>query len=200
MVFNPKVSQLLGTTRIVAPEDVPSLKDLASRIEQAKTGIIEQAATSEERIQQQMTAGYTEGYEDGLSNAMNDAMNVLVNLKHRLTIEHDQICNVVTDAIGKLLDEPPAQVVTPQLVQAAVNQVADSTTSLTVEVCPELVDTVKKQLGDLEDTHVVHVEPDPAMEPTDCRIRTAVGIIEAGLDTQLHALTQALKATVSETT
>ena len=187
------MGKLIQGHRILSADEFRAISELKARLDESERWRIQQdnAATAAcESVKEQAKA---EGYAEGLKKLYTETKAISETLKQRVATEHDLLCQLVTDSVAKILGNLSPEVLTPKIVQAAVTQVAESTTRCTVWINPAVADAVREQLNNADWDLSLHVETSNEIDPTDCQIQTPLGVIDAGLHTQLETLSTALR-------
>ncbi|MGI9232106.1 MAG: FliH/SctL family protein [Woeseiaceae bacterium] len=137
------------------------------------------------------------GYEQGLRDMTAKFDATLRELRRYRNDRDAWLQAYVLAVLRKVLgDSDPASLV-PAIVQQAIDQCDHGLETLTVHVHPDVVAAVKSRLtstsaNSRENGLRVGVEADVRLDQMACEINTPFGIVDAGLETQLNALEQAL--------
>ncbi|MGV2292966.1 type III secretion system stator protein SctL [Trinickia sp. YCB016] len=172
----------------------------------------EQAAQIVEAAQQEYDAARESGYRDGCDRALSDWMERLAdvaNAQNQLQVRmRERLAGIVSSAVEQIVrvERPEALF---ERALATVDRIVDGATYLRVAVHPDDYDEAKaafdrlavrwRELGQRIPLSVV---ADKRLDPGSCFCESDFGTIDAGLDTQLRAMknavSRALKRSVEE--
>lgn len=187
------IAQLLQGQRILTAAEFKDVSDLQARLKKSEHWRSQKDQAKESECEAAYQKAKDLGYQDGLKDLYEQIKEVSENLKRRTETDHELLCQLISDAVEKLLGALPPRIITPHLIKTALAQVAETTTRCTVWVHPEVAEAVTKQLKQLDWEVAIHVETSTELALNGCQIQTPLGIIDAGLSTQLKALSLALK-------
>ena len=153
-------------------------------------------------------AGYRDGMAQGLADWLQQVANVS-NDAHRLQRQlSKRMAEIVMLAVEQIVGGQGAQALFAQAL-GAVDRIVEGSTYLRVSVHPGDLDAARAAFGDLERRWrelgrpvALSVLGDKRLAPGSCTCESDVGIVDAGLSTQLGtlraAVERALRASVDE--
>ncbi|MCC9620366.1 HrpE/YscL family type III secretion apparatus protein [Thalassospira sp. MA62] len=172
-------------------------------IAQAKD-IIAQAQHEADQIRQDAKDAFEaekkRGYEAGLAEArLEEAERMLDNVSRTVNyfekVEHD-VVGLVTTAVTKVIGELDSQDRIYRIVRNGLAAVRTQN-QVTVRLNPNDADGVKARINDLLGAYpaisYLTVEPDVRLSPGACILETDIGSVEAGIETQLAAISNAFE-------
>ena len=168
----PMVLRLAGmnATRVIPAGLVSELEQVATTtLSAAERGFVHGHIEAVEKLR---------AYFDGLE-AARESMN-------------QDLVNLVSEAVEKIVRGLPQDVVTRGLIETALDEAQDALGRLVLRVHPVRGDEAERWLREqsaIEDgSRRVIVEVDATMGMDECVLETPAGRIDAGLQTQLEAL------------
>lgn len=147
-----------------------------------------------------------EGYEDGvMEGRMEQAEKMMETAMQAVEyIEHieETLVRVVTSAVRKIIGELDERERIVRVVRTALVSVR-SRQKVLIRVCPADEPAVREALAAMiasapGGVSFLDVSADPRMKPGDCILESELGVVDAGLETQLRALENALAGKIRE--
>lgn len=183
-------------TRLLPAENI--LSEAQSRSEK----IISKAEEKAKKITKEAEITYTvekqKGYQEGLEKAKQE-MAVEISATSLKTAQYyhvieKKIAALVMDTVRKVIDTTDNSELIIGLLKKAL-LILKSQKQITVKVASDQVDFVNKRLDELMNIYphidTIEVKGDNRMPPTDLIIESEIGIVNAGIETQLTAIEQA---------
>ena len=177
---------------VLRREDVAVVRDalaLARTLDRHRRAAEREWAAERARAEQD---GYRDGHRQGLTEARAEHAERIAaherRTAERLDSLRDAVADVAVQVVRRIADEvgPPETVAA--LARRAVRDLLPGH-QIAVHVHPDCRGAVTARLTPLDPG--LEVVPDPDLAPTDCRIVSPDGRIDAGLETQLAALERA---------
>jgi type III secretion protein L len=140
--------------------------------------------------------GFAEGLREGRAeHAENMMETVLKSIEYIEGLEKG-IVSLVSDALRKILGELPPEERIVGVVRQALNLVRGQK-KVVLSVPPEDEPLAQGKLKEILSRHpsidFVDVRADGRLAPGACLLQSEMGVIDAGLETQIQAITNALK-------
>lgn len=116
-------------------------------------------------------------------------------------VVEQQLCDVVLQSVRRILSEYDDVALTLQVVREALSLVSNQK-QVTLRVAPEQVADIREQIAkvhkDFPEISYIEVSADARLDAGGGILETEVGVIDASIDGQLSALTEALEASQTE--
>ena len=161
------------------------LSEAGQHIEQVEADCLDEMEVLQQRCRDT-------GLQQGMQAASSRTLKLISALERRYNDQREHLIELVMAAVTKIVANLPVGLVTSGLIEQALDELNDSQVQVTVVVNPSVANTVNEQLTVAQASRVLNVETDDSLDPTDCRLQTVYGAIEAGLDTQLAAIAEAM--------
>ncbi|MEM8948507.1 MAG: type III secretion system stator protein SctL [Pseudomonadota bacterium] len=161
------------------------------------------AATSEaERLKAEAVAAFDEakksGFEEGRTAGAESAARLLAETALRadrhLADADRQIVDLAMAVVRQVMGEFDVRQLTRNAVRHALSKQRQSQ-HLTLHVAPDMVEILRTDIDAQfapEVRHLITVEPDPRLDPGQCRLASEIGFVDLGVDAQLKAIHQGL--------
>lgn len=193
---NPPLA-LAPDTRLLKRADYQTFVMADQILSAARREAEEQRAEAEREQARRHQAGYEHGLEQArLEMATRMLETVEYTVDYLSEVEH-KFVDLVMAAVRKILGEFEETELTRRVVRQAL-QVVRNQPQATIRVCPAQADRLHQRLHEIlagyNSLGMVEVVPDPRLEQGDCILETEIGVVDAGLETQLEALERALRA------
>jgi type III secretion protein L len=185
------VATALHGVRVLTPSAVAELPRLADEVAAARQRIACAEAESLALLGSVHDAAQQLGYRDGHARAIADLARFNADLRALASDHAAALHQMLLRALRRLLGELPPDLLLAQLAEQALLAARDETTQVLVHVHPQHCAAVSERLR----AHAglqIDVRADARLGPSDCRIDTGFGSIDASLPTQLAALEAAL--------
>ncbi|MGI9506682.1 MAG: type III secretion system stator protein SctL [Geminicoccaceae bacterium] len=138
--------------------------------------------------------GFEEGRKDGAEAAARLLAETAGRADRQLREADRQIIDLALAVLRRVLgDLDIGKLLTRAVQQALISERRDR--QLTLHVAPDMVDRLRADLDGIVDPdmrHLITVEPDAKLLPGDCRLASAIGFVDLGIEAQLTALHQGL--------
>jgi len=171
---------------------------LAAAHERADAIRVEAEAAYEERKREGYEDGLMEGRMEQAEKMMETAMQAVEYLEH---IE-ESLVGVVMSALRKIIGELDDRERIVRVVRSALVSVRSQQRVL-IRVCPSDEPAVREALAAMISSapggvSFLDVSADPRMKPGDCILESELGVVDAGLETQIRAIENALAGRIKE--
>lgn len=170
---------------------------LLRRAEEEAAAIREEArlAYEAERIR-----GYEDGMRDGkmeMAERMLDSMVESVNYLESMEVSS---VDLVMSALGKLLEEIPERQRVVNMVKKALSYVRNQK-KVVLRVCPQDAELVRQSMAEVlrssPSVGMIDVFPDNRLTAGACVLESELGLIDAGLETQMGNIRRAFSKALS---
>ncbi|MEH0085756.1 HrpE/YscL family type III secretion apparatus protein [Vibrio antiquarius] len=193
--------QLAPGLKVLKAKDYASYLDSQHLVEAANS----KAESIIANAQQAYETEKQRGYQDGLAQAKIENAQTMVETLARCNDYYQQVeekmTGVVLEAVRKIIDTFDDVDTTVSVVREAL-QLVSNQKQVILHVHPEQVVDVREKvagvLSDYPEVGYVDVVADARLKNGGCILETEVGIIDASIDGQLHALKQAMVKPLSE--
>lgn len=187
--------QLAPGLKVLKAKDYASYLDSQHLVEAANS----KAESIIANAQQAYETEKQRGYQDGLAQAKIENAQTMVETLARCNDYYQQVeekmTGVVLEAVRKIIDTFDDVDTTVSVVREAL-QLVSNQKQVILHVHPEQVVEVREKvagvLSDFPEVGYVDVVADARLKNGGCILETEVGIIDASIDGQLHALKQAI--------
>lgn len=186
---------LAASSRVIAADRVQEVERAARDIASAGHSLHEAQVRCLQDLETITHSGWNQGYELGHAQALRELGSFLRRLDERSRDLDRELIGLVMDAVTRIVGELPADLVTERLIESALMEARVERGKVTLRLHPERAEAAEAWLRRAaHDRSLLHVslEIDAALERDDCTVETASGVIEAGLQTQLAALSTVL--------
>ena len=183
--------QLVFTTDEIEPacDLIESISKIKKMLATATTEITEQEKTAREK-------GFKEGLKRGRHFARIKTSRALLALESERrqlhTIQQKNSATLAIDIVRKIgLTEPTPDCLLALAVKSSEELKANEKAILCVH--PDQMDDVTSRLKNVKDIDWLwRVEADDTLEPDDCQLKTAHGVLRIGLESQLRMIERSL--------
>jgi type III secretion protein L len=188
--------------RVITADQVRELEHIAASAANAGQRIQEAESRCLADLDKTTHSAWQRGYTRGHAEALERLHGLLTALDERRKAQQADLIDLVMEAIGRIVRGLPPEVVTPGLIVTALEESQCERGRLTLRVHPANAEIVERwleqhQVGtDLRLT----LEIDASLAEDGCVLETPVGVIDAGLATQLSALREHWLQTASSHT
>ncbi len=171
--------------------DFVAARDIVSRAREEAERVLREAA---ETYEAEKRRGYEEGLAEGkMEMAMTMLDSLTAGVDYLAGIESTMV-DLVMNAVAKIIDGFGDEERVLGIIRKSLAYVR-SQKRVTLRVCPEDGDIVTANLASLESMYagidLIDVVTDPRMQKGDCILESEMGVINAGLATQLEGIRRA---------
>jgi len=183
--------------RVLKAADYALLREARELLAQAH----HDAQALRDSAQAELDAHRQRGYAQGLAEAKREGAELMLETVGRsvdyLGQIENQIIDLLLSVVRKLLGTFDDAALTAGLARNAL-QVLRTQKQVTLRVPPDQEEEVRARLREIlagySSIGMVDVVPDQRLRAGGCLLESALGVIDAGLDTQLAAIEQAMRA------
>jgi type III secretion protein L len=139
--------------------------------------------------------GYTTGFEQGAREAATLLVTTTARVNDYVAGLDQQLVDLSLSIIAKIFGKFDHAEVVARLVQHAL-QGFQRERDITISVAPEIAEEVSQRIkaADANEALNISVLADPRLSGTKCVLSNAIAVVDAGLETQLSAIREALVA------
>jgi type III secretion protein L len=185
------VATVLRGVRVLTPAAAAELPRLADDVAAARHRIARIETERLALLDSVRDAAHQLGLRDGHAQALDELARFNTDLRALASDHAGALQALLLRALRRLLGELPPELVLAQLAEQALLAARDEATKVQVHVHPQHCAAVSARLRAYAGL-TIDVRADASLRPTDCRVDTGAGSIDASLPTQLAALEAAL--------
>ena len=184
---------LLTDDPVIPREDVASLSEGIALLSDIQRRAETMQTQRRQALEQAVAQGRACGYAEGAEAARREYAERCAELE-RLTSQYSdrlrqQVVAFSLQIVRRIAGELGDDAVVAALAEKAVRELA-AEDPVVIRVHPAQADSVRSHMASIG--RQADIEADPALAPADCVISSALGRIDAGLQTQLAAIASAL--------
>jgi type III secretion system HrpE/YscL family protein len=185
--------------RVLTAAEVGPLLDAQALCQRVADLAASRAAKIDEAADAARAAARVEGLELGRREAREEVSTALATLVALVTAERDrlrgQVGLLALEVVRKILGQFAPEEVLVALARSALDEMLPAP-AVTLIVHPDRVDAIREslggeRLGDSVNAACIEIRADPDCAPDDCRLETALGVVDAGLAVRLARIAQA---------
>ena len=203
------VFRLTGNTVMPAPgvrvlraADYARLVEANDVLAAARERAAAMAAEAEKAYEERRQAGYEDGLMEGRMEQAEKMMETAIQAVEYIENIEETLVKVVTSAVRKIIGELDERERIVRVVRTALVSVR-SQQKVLIRVCPADEPAVREALAAMiasapGGVSFLDVSADPRMKPGDWILDSELGVVDAGLETQLRALENALAGKIKE--
>jgi type III secretion protein L len=200
----PTVATLAGIEahrRVIPAARVVQIERLAAEAVAPSRRIEQAELQCREDLGRVTHTAWQRGFARGHADALAQLRDFLAALHARRKSVDAELVQLVADAVSKILRHLPPELVTENLIAAALDEALGERGRVALRVHPERVAVAEswlaRQPAATSEAFCVVVESDDTLERDGCTLETPSGVIEVGLGIQLEALRTMLTASTA---
>jgi len=186
---------LASSSRIIAADRVHEIERTARDIASAGQCLHEAQVSCLQDLESITQSGWKQGYERGHAQALGELGGFLRKLEERSRELDQELIGIVMDAVTRIVGQLPPALLTERLIESALTEARADRGNVTLRLHPERAAAAEAWLRRSAHDHPslrLNLEVDATLGRDDCSVETANGVIEAGIQTQLAALSTVL--------
>ena len=189
-------------TRLIRAEEYSRLLEAGELLAAARGRADAIRAEAEEAYETRRREGYEDGVMEGRMEQAEKMMETAMQAVEYIENIEETLVKVVTSAVRKIIGELDERERIVRVVRTALVSVP-SQQKVLIRVCPADEPAVREALAAMiasapGGVSFLDVSADPRMKPGDCILESELGVVDAGLETQLRALENALAGKIKE--
>ena len=189
-------------TRLLRAEEYSRLLEAGELLAAARDRAEAIRAEAEEAYEARRREGYDDGVMEGRMEQAEKMMETAMQAVEYIENIEETLVGVVTSAVRKIIGELDEKERIVRVVRTALVAVR-SQQKVLIRVCPADEAAVRDALSAMiasapGGVSFLDVSADPRMKPGDCILESELGVVDAGLETQLKALESALSSKIKE--
>ena len=189
-------------TRLIRAEEYSRLLEAGELLAAARGRADAIRAEAEEAYETRRREGYEDGVMEGRMEQAEKMMETAMQAVEYIENIEETLVKVVTSAVRKIIGELDERERIVRVVRTALVSVR-SQQKVMIRVCPADEPAVREALAAMiasapGGVSFLDVSADPRMKPGDCILESELGVVDAGLETQLRALENALAGKIKE--
>lgn len=189
-------------TRLIRAEEYSRQLEAGELLAAARPRADAIRAEAEEAYETRRREGYEDGVMEGRMEQAEKMMETAMQAVEYIENIEETLVKVVTSAVRKIIGELDERERIVRVVRTALVSVR-SQQKVLIRVCPADEPAVREALAAMiasapGGVSFLDVSADPRMKPGDCILESELGVVDAGLETQLRALENALAGKIKE--
>lgn len=189
-------------TRLIRAEEYSRQLEAGELLAAARGRADAIRAEAEEAYETRRREGYEDGVMEGRMEQAEKMMETAMQAVEYIENIEETLVKVVTSAVRKIIGELDERERIVRVVRTALVSVR-SQQKVLIRVCPADEPAVREALAAMiasapGGVSFLDVSADPRMKPGDCILESELGVVDAGLETQLRALENALAGKIKE--
>ncbi len=195
-----KEVDLQPKSAVIPREEFAAVLDAEAIIAEAREKAAQIVRDAEATYEQRKQEGYEDGLTEGRLEMSEKMIDTVASSIDFLSALESKVVQLVTKSVKKVLGEIPQPDRITSVVKNAI-AVARNEPKVTVRVCPSDVETVQSRVDEImkpyPSINFIDVVPDTRLQEDGCVLETDIGIVDAGVETQLKAIHQSLERSVT---
>ena len=188
--------------RILRADEYSRLLEAGALLAAARERAEAIRAEAEHAYEARKRAGYEDGVMEGRMEQAEKMMETAMQAVEYIENIEETLVKVVSSAVRKIIGELDDRERIVRVVRAALVSVR-SQRKVLIRVCPADEPAVREALAAMiasapGGVSFLDVSADPRMKPGDCILESELGVVDAGLETQLRAIENALAGKIKE--
>ncbi len=188
--------------RILRAEEYSRLIEARNLLAAARERAAAIRAEAEEAYEARKREGYEDGVMEGRMEQAEKMMETAMQAVEYIENIEETLVKVVGSAVRKIIGELDDRERIVRVVRAALVSVR-SQQKVLIRVCPADEAAVREALAAMiasapGGVSFLDVSADPRMKRGDCILESELGVVDAGLETQLKAIENALAGKIKE--
>jgi type III secretion protein L len=185
------LARIDSARRVLDVDEVRELESIATTTASVGQRIEAAEARCLADLEATTHSAWQRGYTSGHAEALRRLRDVLAALDERRKALEPQLIELVIDAIGRIARGLPSEVLLPGLIATALEEAQCERGRIVLRVHPVNGEAATRWLAGhttRPEQVRVTVEIDASIAENGCLLETPVGVIDAGLTTQLDAV------------
>lgn len=182
-------------TKILKAAEYSRLVEAHAILDEARRHAAEILAEAERKAQERLQSGFAEGLKKSKETSSAYMLGIMSKSRDYLQENEERMVALVIAVLRKILGSMDEKEVVVRMVRTAM-AVVSRQSQVRVMVAPDMVDTVKAQLGHILQPYpnisTVDVAGDAKLLGDQCILETKVGRVETSLESQLKSIIGAL--------
>lgn len=187
--------------RIIKAADLALMREGQAILDAARERAAEVERAAAEAYEERRQQGYDDGVLEGRMEHMEKMMETAMQAVEYLESMEESLVRVVGSAVRKIVGEMDSNERIVRIVRNALVTVRNQQRVI-VRIAPSDESAVRESLGAMlisapGSVSFLDVSADPRMNPGECMLESELGVVDASLETQFHALEQALASKIT---
>ncbi len=188
--------------RVLRADDYSRLLEAGALLAVARERAEAIRAEAEDAYEARKREGYEDGVMEGRMEQAEKMMETAMQAVEYIENIEETLVKVVSSAVRKIIGELDDRERIVRVVRAALVSVR-SQQKVLIRICPADETAVRRELAAMiasapGGVSFLDVSADPRMKPGDCILESELGVVDAGLETQLKAIENALAGKIKE--
>lgn len=185
--------------KILKADDYARMVEANDLLEEARAHYEKITAEAQEIYEAQKSRGYEEGLEEGRMEHAARVFEVAAESLDYFEKLELTVVKIVSDALERVLGELNEDELILRVVKSGI-AIARNEHRVVVRVCPGQVKVVEEAQADLlrhfAGIRMLDVVADSRLKKGDCLVESEMGVVDAGLETQMTALKRVMEQRV----
>lgn len=187
--------------RVIKAAEVARLLEANEVLEAARERAAAIVREAETAFEQRKAEGYAQGLEEGRAEHAEKLMETAMASVAFIEGMERTLVDVIGEALRKVMGDMDAEERIVRIVRNALNGIRGQQ-SVTLRVAPDDEPAVRRDLAALldasgRDNGFLRLVADPRLQRGGCLLESELGVVDAGVETQLRALENLLKAQIT---
>lgn len=187
--------------RIIKADDAATLFSANALLAAARERADAIVRTAETTFEQRKAEGYAQGLEEGRAEHAEKLMETAMASVAFIEGMERTLVEVIGEALRKIVGDMDANERIVLVVRSALNGIRGQQT-VTLRVAPDDEPAVRRDIAALldvsgRDNGFLRMIADPRLQRGACLLESELGVVDAGVETQLLALEKLLKAQIT---
>jgi type III secretion protein L len=183
-------------TRLIKAEEWAAFLGAAQITAEAQRCAVDQRRVTQEAFAAEKERGYEEGIQKSRREQAESMMETVLKSIEYLEGMEKSIAGLVGDALRKILDDIPPEERIVSVVRQALNLVRGQK-KVTLVVAAEDADTLRSRMDEILARYAsidfIDIKADARLPSGSCLLQSAMGTIDAGMETQIQAVVNVLE-------
>jgi len=183
-------------TRCIKAADYAAMVQANDLLEEARRMYESMSAEAHEIYESQKAMGYEEGLEEGRREHAAKIFEAAAQSLELFESLENSVVKIVTDALERIVGEMNDKDLILRVVKSGL-AIARNERRVVVRVSPEQAPSVEASTTELlrhyAGIRLLDVVADARLKKNDCLVESEMGVVDAGLDTQLAALRKVME-------
>ena len=193
---------LQSDRRVVKAADVATVRSAAEIVAAAETQAAQIREDAKAAYEEERKKGYDKGIADGKTEIAMQKLDLVDSSVAFMENVEEKMSEIVMKALKSCVAEIGDREMVIQIVRKTMAAVIRTQRQVTLQVAPELVETVRSRVSELTATfptiETFDVVEDPRLKGSSCVLETEAGVADASVESQLAAIERSLKKHIAK--
>ena len=193
---------LQSDRRVVKAADVATVRSAAEIVAAAEAQAAQIREDAKVAYEEERKKGYDKGIADGKTEIAMQKLDLVDSSVAFMENVEEKMSEIVMKALKSCVAEIGDREMVIQIVRKTMAAVIRTQRQVTLQVAPELVETVRSRVSELTATfptiETFDVVEDPRLKGSSCVLETEAGVADASVESQLAAIERSLKKHIAK--